>query len=95
MPQGVGTNQNLNFNPASFTVVVGTNNTITFSDQDSTAPHNVYFTSMPSGANPNANAPAEMVKGNSFTVTLTVPGTYDYECQFHSTWMMGVITVTG
>ena len=74
---------------------VGVNNTISFVDNDSTAPHNVYFTSIPSGASdPNANAPQEMVKGNTFTVTLTTPGTYDYVCQFHSTWMAGVITVT-
>jgi plastocyanin len=34
-----------------------------------------------------------MVKGDTYTVTLTTPGTYDYECQFHASWMLGVITV--
>ena len=95
MPQGTGINESLNFEPSTFTVVVGFNNTIMFVDNDSTAPHNVYFTSIPSGASdPNTGAPAEMVKGQTYTVTLTTPGTYTYECQFHSIWQKGTITVS-
>jgi plastocyanin len=75
--------------------VVGVNNTINFVDQDSIAPHNVYFTSIPAGAtSPNpSGGPPTLLKGETFSVTLTTPGTYDFECQFHSTWMQGVITV--
>jgi plastocyanin len=93
MPQGAGSGKN--FAPASITVVVGVNNTIEWIDQDSIAPHNVYFTTVPNGAtNPNpAGGPPTLVKGDTYTVTLTTPGTYDYECQFHSTWMLATITV--
>jgi plastocyanin len=35
-----------------------------------------------------------MQDGNTFTVTMTTPGTYTYECQYHSAWMKGTITVT-
>jgi plastocyanin len=92
IPQGAS--EGTNFSPAKFTVVIGVNNTITWEDQDSGAPHNVYFTSVPTGAtNPNpANVPT-LVKGSNYSVTLTVPGTYDFECQFHTAWMQGVITV--
>ncbi len=98
IPQGIGTDQSLNFEPSTFTLVVGVNNTVTFEDQDNTAPHNVWFTSVPSGAtNPNTAAGQssfyEINDGQSVTYTLTTPGTYDFECQFHSTWMQGVITV--
>src|SRR5208282_838991 len=52
LPQGAGGVEKLNFNPASMTVSSGT--TIEFIDQDNSAPHNVYFTAVPSGAtNPN------------------------------------------
>jgi plastocyanin len=93
LPQGAS--GGLNFSPDTLTVASGT--TITFVDQDSGAPHNVYFTSVPSGAtNPNpAAGPPTITKGDTYTVTLTTPGTYNYECQFHSTWMKATITVTG
>ncbi len=99
MPQGVGNDQSLNFQPSTIRLVIGTNNTIEFMDEDNTAPHNVWFTSIPSGAtNPNTAASQasfyQLHQGDSVTYTLTVPGTYDFECQFHSTWMQGTITVT-
>jgi plastocyanin len=100
LPQGVGSDQSLNFQPSKFTLVVGVNNTVTFEDQDNTAPHNVWFTSIPSGAtNPNTadnqQTGYEILKGQSVSYTLTTPGTYTFECQFHSSWMQGTITVTG
>ncbi len=100
MPQGVGSDQSLNFQPSSIHVTIGVNNTITFKDQDNTAPHNVWFTSIPSGAtNPNSAAGQssfyQLTNGDSVTYTLTTPGTYKFECQFHSGWMQGTITVTG
>jgi len=93
IPQGAGSGSN--FSPSALTVASGT--TITFVDQDSLAPHNVYFTTLPAGAtSPNpAGSPPTLTKGDTYSVTLTTPGTYDYDCQFHSTWMLGVITVTG
>jgi cytochrome c oxidase subunit 2 len=93
LPQGAGSGKN--FSPPSLTVTAGT--TINFVDQDSIAPHNVYFTSVPTGAaNPNPSAgPPTLVNGDTYSVTLTTPGTYDYECQFHATWMQATIVVTG
>ena len=95
MPQGAGAGKN--FDPANVTITSGT--TVTFMDQDSLAPHNVWFTSIPAGAtNPNTAAGQssfyQMVKGQSVSYTFTTPGTYVYQCQFHATWMTGVITVT-
>ncbi len=99
MPQGVGSDQNLNFEPSTIRLVVGVNNTITFKDEDTTAPHNVWFTSVPTGAtNPNTAAGQssfyQLTNGDTVSFTLTTPGTYSFECQFHSTWMHGTITVT-
>jgi plastocyanin len=68
-------------------------------DQDSLAPHNVWFTSIPQGAtNPNSADNQQTLyaiqKGQSVSYTLTTPGTYSYVCQFHQSWMTGTITVT-
>lgn len=90
LPDGVGRNTNLSFLPATITVVRGVNNTITWIDQDST-PHTVTSTLIPSGANPFDSG--TLNKGDKFTVTLTVPGTYEYHCSFHPGWMKGMITV--
>jgi plastocyanin len=89
IPQGAATG--LNFAPASLTVAPGT--TITWDDQDSLAQHNVAFTSVPSGASTPGTSP-NLQKGSTFQVTLSTPGTYHYECQYHSSWMLGTITVT-
>lgn len=95
IPQGAGSGSN--FSPSTLTVAPGS--TIVFMDEDSVAPHNVWFTSVPSGAaNPNTVAGEAsgytLVKGDAVSYTLTTPGTYDYECQFHSTWMQGTITIS-
>lgn len=93
IPKGAGSGAN--FSPASTTVASGT--TINFIDQDAVAPHNVYFTSVPTGAaNPNpSGGPPTLTKGETYSVTLTTPGTYKYDCQFHSGWMQATIVVTG
>lgn len=94
MPQNIGDDQSLNFQPASVTVVVGVNNTINFVDQDSQsgAPHNVHWLTQPAGAGAK-DSPVTMSAGQSFTVTLTAPGTYTYDCSIHPGWMKGTITV--
>ncbi|MDA4134261.1 MAG: plastocyanin/azurin family copper-binding protein [Thaumarchaeota archaeon] len=80
----------MNFSPATLNVAPGT--TITFVDQDSSAVHNVDFTSGPSGAALPPTSPS-LMNGQTFVVTLTTPGTYTYHCDYH-TWMLGTITVT-
>src|SRR5215471_7286374 len=87
---GPGSNQALNFNPSAITVKIGVNNTITFTNHDSTT-HSVTFTSAPSGVALQAGQP-NLGAGQSYTVTLTSPGTYQYHCTFHS-WMSGSIVV--
>ena len=87
---GTGSNNTLNFNPSAITVKIGVNNTITFTNHDSTT-HSVTFTSAPSGVALPAGQP-NLGAGQSYTVTLTSPGTYQYHCTFHS-WMSGSIVV--
>jgi plastocyanin len=92
MPNGVGNNPSLNYQPATITVVIGVNNTIEWIDQDPAAPHTVTFTSVPTGVDAKAISSGNLVQGDTFTVNLTVPGTYEYYCIYHS-WMKGTIIV--
>jgi len=88
LPNGVGTNPSLNFQPPVVTVVIGVNNTVEWVDQDP-VPHTV--TSL-SGA-PIPFDSKTMTKGNTFPFTFTVPGTYRYDCQFHPSYMLGTVIV--
>ncbi|HKT21747.1 MAG TPA: plastocyanin/azurin family copper-binding protein [Nitrososphaerales archaeon] len=88
---GTGSNQALNFNPSSITVVIGKNNTIQFTNSDSTT-HTVTFTGAPSGVSLSTISDSGLSAGTSFTITLTTAGTYQYHCSIHS-WMSGTITV--
>jgi plastocyanin len=82
----------LNFSPVSVTVIVGTSNTIVFTNNDVTE-HTVTFTTVPTGAQASAISDSNLAPGSSFTVTLTVAGTYSYHCTIHS-FMQGTIIVT-
>ena len=48
---------------------------------------------VPSGASTPGSSP-NLSTGDTFQATLTTPGTYHYECQYHSSWMQGVIVVS-
>ena len=90
MPNGVGSNTGLNFSPANATVVVGVNNTIVWTNEDTVA-HTVVSKSVPAGA---ANFSSSLIQsGGRFNVTLTVPGTYKYFCSLHPQWMQATIVV--
>jgi len=90
IPNGAGLNQNLpGYAPDKMTLVVGFNNTVTWSNDD-TAAHTVTSTSVPTGA--LAFDSSNMAKGATFSQTFTVPGTYQYKCNYHS-WMTGTIIV--
>ncbi len=90
IPLGAG--KGANFSPVTQTVTSGT--TITFTSQD-TAVHNIDFISIPPGATIPGGTPSSNLKqGDSYTVTLTTPGTYTYVCDYHA-WMKATITVTG
>lgn len=70
--------------PGTITVMIGVNNTVTWTNDD-TAPHTVTATdhSFDSG---NLNP------GDSWSYTVTKPGTYTYICTYHP-WMKGTIIV--
>jgi plastocyanin len=72
------------YSPATLTVVIGVNNTVTWVNNDN-VPHTVTATdgSFNSG---NLNA------GQSWSHTFTAPGTYTYDCAYHP-WMKGTIIV--
>jgi plastocyanin len=93
MPNGVSVDKTMNFQPADITLVVGTNNTIIWKNDDSTD-HTVNFISAPSGVTPSSISNSDVPPGTTFgPITLTVPGTYMYHCQFHPSWMIGKIIV--
>ena len=92
MPGGVQFNHKLNFQPATMTLIVGKNNTVTWTNKDS-ADHTVTFTSGPSGVNLASISNPDVGSGQTFTITLSAPGTYTYHCSFHPAWMRGTIIV--
>jgi plastocyanin len=87
------------FSPDSITLVIGVNNTVTWTNDDS-VDHTVTSLSVPVGAtafdsgelSPGAGMPWQSPAGEDFTQTFTVPGTYQYHCTQHS-WMTGTIIV--
>jgi len=91
MPSGVGSNMQLNFAPPSITVVVGVNNTIVWTNND-TAVHNVDFQSGPTGATLPSTSVNVSHGQSTPAITLTVPGTYTYVCDYHA-WMKGTVIV--
>ena len=85
MPSGVGSNTRLNFSPAVITVIIGSNNTVTWVNGD-TATHTVTATdgSFNSG---------DVHAGSSWSYTFSTPGNYTYYCIYHSAWMKGTVIV--
>jgi plastocyanin len=91
MPSGAADDQ-LNFSPARVTVVIGINNSVTWTNKD-TVGHTVVSSTVPAGAQ---SFSSDIINpGGTFTVTLTVPGTYDYFCSIHPAWMRASIVVVG
>ena len=90
IPTGAGTPAGApGFAPDSITVVIGVNNTVSWTNGDS-VPHTVTSKTTPSGAS-SFNS-GNMAPGDVFTYTFTVPGTYNYFCEYHN-WMTGNVTV--
>jgi len=85
------------YSPASLTIVIGTNNTVVWTNQDS-AFHTVTSASgapasIASGCLNGVGASCTTPSiGTVFQFTFTVPGTYLYHCDYHP-WMQGKITV--
>ncbi len=84
IPAGTSGNQNLNFEPNNFIVIIGVNNTVKFVNEDS-AVHTVTATD---GSFNSGNIAA----GSAWVHTFSTPGTYTFHCIYHF-WMTGTITV--
>jgi plastocyanin len=84
MPAGVGSNPNQNFAPSVATLIIGTNDTVTFKNDDITV-HTVTAVdhSFDSG---------DIKAGNSWTHQFTTPGNYSYFCVYHK-WMTAFLIV--
>lgn len=77
--------QNFAFGPVTITVVIGVNNTVTWTNKDSTT-----HTVTANDGSFNGNLPS----GGTFTQTFTTAGTYTYHCSIH-TYMKGTVIVLG
>jgi plastocyanin len=84
MPAGVGSNLQLNFSPAVATLIIGTNDTVTFKNEDTTV-HTV--TSVD-----HSFDSLDIKAGNSWTHQFLTPGNYSYFCVYHK-WMTAVLIV--
>jgi plastocyanin len=76
------------YTPDSLTVIIGVNNTVTWTNNDSVH-HTVTSSSAPSGGFFNSG---NIDGGEAYTHTFTIAGTYRYDCVYHS-WMTGIIIV--
>jgi plastocyanin len=85
IPNGAAINQKINgYEPATVTVKVGANNTVTWTNNDG-SPHTVTARDR-SFDSKNMNA------GDVFTFTFTKSGTFEYFCLYHP-WMKGTVVV--
>lgn len=82
---GAGSNTTIRgYSPDLVTVIVGTNSTVTWVNDD-TAPHTVT-------SDDGSFASGNIAPGASFTYTFTASGTYKYHCVYHP-WMTGTVVV--
>jgi plastocyanin len=90
---GAGPSAAPGYTPENVTVVIGVNNTVEWTNNDTAnggTDHTVTSLSVPSGATPFDSG--IMAAGATFSQTFTVPGTYDYHCTLHA-WMAGSVVV--
>ncbi len=91
IPNGAAApNSGAGYAPATVTVVIGVNNTVTWTNAD-TAPHTVTPATLPTGATWSVGS-GNMAVGAVYSFTFTVPGTYTYGCAYHG-WMGGSVIV--
>jgi len=83
-----GSPDQITFSPQNVTVIIGTNNSVQWTNKDG-ADHTV--TSDP-GDSISFNSPA-IGPGGTYEFTFNTPGVYPYYCTFHPGWMKGTITV--
>jgi plastocyanin len=78
----------ITFSPQNITVVIGTNNTIQWTNKDNTDHTVTSRSGDPTSFNSGTIAP-----GGTYEYTFTAPGVYNYYCTFHPGWMHGTVTV--
>jgi plastocyanin len=79
--------KSLGYSPATITVVVGVNNTVVWTNNDS-----VFHTVTATDGSFNSGT---IFSGQTWSHTFTQPGTYNYYfCQYHP-WMKGTVIVKG
>jgi plastocyanin len=84
---GAGSNtSSRGYLPDTVTVVVGVNNTVTWTNNDN-APHTVT-------ADDGSFNSGNLAPGATFSFTFATAGTYKYHCVYHS-WMTGTVIVKG
>jgi plastocyanin len=92
IPNGAGVpNSGPGYAPATVTVVIGVNNTVTWTNNDIAA-HTVTPATLPAGATWSVGSGNMPANGAVYSFTFTVPGTYTYGCAYHG-WMMGTVIV--
>jgi plastocyanin len=84
IPSGTSSNQNQDYTPHTFTLVIGVNNTVNFVNQDS-ATHTVT-------ANGGSFDSGNIAAGSAWSHTFSTAGTYTFHCRYHF-WMTGTIVV--
>ena len=93
MPNGAAV---LNFSPDSITIIMGINNTVQWTNQDSVQ-HTVVVCPVGGGqlCSPSAAVASSsfLSHGDTFEVVLNETGVYHYYCSIHSATMRGTITV--
>lgn len=82
--QGAVSPPSRGYSPDNLTLVIGVNNTVTWTNNDSSI-HTVT-------ANDGSFDSGYLNPGDSFTHTFTTAGVYEYHCQLHP-WMVGYVTV--
>ncbi len=87
MPPNAST---VGFSGRNITVIVGVNNTVVWTNQDTVA-HTVVSTLVPQGVGTFASTILQ--KGDTFSQTFTTAGVYSYECSIHPLTMKGTVTV--
>lgn len=83
-----GAANQITFTPQNVTVIIGQNNTVQWTNKDTTIHSVTSKSGDPTSFNSGAISP-----GQTYEYTFTVPGVYNYYCTFHPGWMKGTITV--
>ena len=97
MPSGSGSpSGGPGYAPDSITVVIGVNNTVMWTNNDTVngrgTSHTVTPKTQPAGGDWPSAGSGNIPVNQTYSFTFTAPGTYTYYCAYHS-WMTGTVVV--